>query len=286
MFIFLTILLFLLSSLAMLILHLVRPRLSIQGFLAVITVISGLVMVLIARSEIPSSSNIFSWAPASLLPLSPFLLIDDISWTLSLVLAALAATLIIISIAQMGRNPSQNNIVANNNNQAGEAAIKLPIQSTQKPENEAISKSIDHWLFWVAVLVCASLGLVAVTAGNLLTLLLAWAALDMVELAILIGHSLESVNRERAAIIFSAKLAGMLLLLIAGLVNWSQIGSLDFSALSSAATILLASAAALRLGVLPPFFPFAYRFQSRQELATLTYLHLEQQVSSHPTCLL
>ena len=53
MLILLTIFLFIFTSLAMVVLRLVRPRLSIQGFLAVLAVIAGLVMVFLARSDIP-----------------------------------------------------------------------------------------------------------------------------------------------------------------------------------------------------------------------------------------
>ncbi len=78
------------------------------------------------------------------------------------------------------------------------------------------------------ILILTSLGLVAVTAGNMLTLLLAWAALDVIELVILLGQMLQSKSRERIILAFSARMAGIGTVLLAGIIPWSQGPSLSF----------------------------------------------------------
>jgi hypothetical protein len=272
MFIFLTIFLFIITAIAMLILRLVRPRLSIQGFLAVVALISGLVLVWIARSDIPTSSSILNWAPDTLFPVSPSLTIDGISWSLSLTMAALAITLTLSSISQVGLSRRGDTTQVENNHPTGEQEATLTIGSPLEPRKAGATIQMPNWLFWIVVLVATSLGLVAVNSGNLLTLIMAWVALDIVELAILIGHSLESEKRERAAITFSAKMAGIVLLLVGGLINWTQSGSFDYSIASSSVTVILVLAAAIRLGVLPPFTTFTHQLRSRQDIATLTFL--------------
>ena len=104
MLILLTIFLFVLTPLSILILRLVRPKLSIQGLLAVLTVLAGLPMVFLARSDIPRTIPLLQWKPATLFPISPSLLIDDISWYFALALVSLSFSVVIGSIAQLGQS--------------------------------------------------------------------------------------------------------------------------------------------------------------------------------------
>src|SRR4030043_1050468 len=104
MLILITIFLLLFIPLTMLILHLVRPKFSIQGFLAILAVLAGWAMVLFARQDIPRTITLLQWQPAIFFPNSPSLLIDDISWYFALALITLALSSIVTSIAHFGES--------------------------------------------------------------------------------------------------------------------------------------------------------------------------------------
>ncbi len=269
MLILLTIFLFVFTPLAMLILRLVRPRLSIQGLLAVLAVLAALPMVFLARSDIPRIIPLPQWEPVTLFPLSPSLLIDNVSWFFALSLVTLSFSVVLASIAQLGQSTrldvksimdrAQVNGVTENSDVETTASIQTTNIEAGTPSN---------WIFWAAILILTSVGLLAVTAGNLLTLLLAWVALDIIELIVLLSHVLDSKTRERAVLVFSAKLAGLVILLIAGLVLWSHGESLSFDSFSQSTSIYLILAAGLRLGVLPLQLPFTQGLPIRRGLST------------------
>jgi formate hydrogenlyase subunit 3/multisubunit Na+/H+ antiporter MnhD subunit len=273
MLILLTIFLFIFTAFAMVILHLVRPRLSIQGFLGVMAVLFGLVMVFLSHSDIPDTIVLLQWAPQSLFPIQPALLLDDISWYFALALTALAFTVVITSIAQLGQNPKSDQQATRNNIQVVEASSG-PNNTGSLKVLGAINESgmFPDWLFWAAILVLTGAGLMAVTAGNILTLLLAWAALDILELIILLGQIPQSAARERVIIVFSARLAGTVSVLIAGLLLWSQGGVLQFNALSQSINVILILAASIRLGVFPPQHLYRRGLPIRTDLATILRL--------------
>jgi len=269
MLILLTIFLFIFTPLAMLIFHLVRPKLSIQGLLAVMTVLSGLPMVFLARSDIPRVISLLQWRPEFLFPISPSLLIDDISWYFALALTALSFSVVFTSIAQLGQSARLDRLLAKD---------RIQVVESQNSSDEEISpvtpaKNIEtglplKWSFWAAILILTSLGLLAVTSGNMLTLMLAWATLDIFELIVLLGHVLESKTRERIILVYSAKLTGIVTLLMAGLVLWSQGNPLSFDAISQSTSTLLILAAGIRLGILPLQIPLIQGIPIRRGLGT------------------
>jgi hypothetical protein len=269
MLVLLTIFLFVFTPLAMLILRLVRPRFSIQGFLAVLAVLSALPMVFLAGSKIPQVVSLLQWQPVSLFPVSPALLIDDISWYFALALIVLAFSVVITSIAQLGQSTRLDILPTRNKSQTIESPYPVNERLSPAPSaDNSESGSPTNWSFWAAVLILTSLGLLAVTAGNMLTLLLAWVALDIFELIVLLGHVFQSKNRERVILVFFAKLIGTITLLIAALVLWSHGDSLSFEAISLATSVYLVLASGIRLGVLPLQLPFTQGLPMQRGLGT------------------
>ena len=275
MFILLTIFLLLFIPLSMLIIHLVRPKFSIQGFLVALAVLAGWIMVLIARSGEPQIITLLHWAPVPFFPNSPSLLVDRISWYFSLALMSLSLSVIITSVAQLGQSltPRQSQAISG-------IQEKHIIGSSDEDKNSASLTSIQglstssNWQTWAGMLVLTSFGLIAVTAGNMLTLLLAWVALDGIELVILMGQILESKSRERIIAAFTARLAGIGVVLLAGIIPWSQGMSLSFENISQSTSIYLILAAGLRLGVLPLHLPYIQPLPIRRGLGTLLRLVL------------
>ena len=257
----------------MLIFRLVRPRFSIQGFLAVITALAGWVMILVGRSNLPQSITLLHWQPVDLFPVSPGLYVDNISWYFSLALASIAFTALLTSIAQLGggdnlaqiRPKNSHEVDNNQNSPSRDTSPSISIMQTNAEEN-------PNWQVWASILILTSLGLVAVTAGNLLSLLLAWAALDLLELIILLVQVPHSSLRERIILSFSAKLSGIGILLIVIIVSWSQNLSLMYDSLSDTISPLLILAAGLRLGVLPLHIPLVHRLPINRHLGSLLRL--------------
>jgi hypothetical protein len=125
-----------------------------------------------------------------------------------------------------------------------------------------------NWQAWAGILILICLGLVAVTAGNMLTLLLAWVALDIIEVAILLAQVEQSKSRERIILAFSARMAGIATLLLTGIILWSQGASFTFENISPAISLYLILAAVLRLGVLPLHLPISQKLPLSRGLGT------------------
>ncbi|MBN2148533.1 MAG: hypothetical protein JW726_14195 [Anaerolineales bacterium] len=250
MLILLAILILLLAPAAMAILHLVRPRSGYQWLIAIVTVAATFPLVMITRFRLPQTISLLAWQPETLLPLSPTLLIDQFSWPFILVLVTSSLSLLLTSVARLSLETPQEN-----------DDQKTPAQLS------------THWRSWAANLVLYGLGLVTVTAGNPLALLMGWTALDLAELFTLLSMLNHPASRQRALVTFSSRLAGMGLILIAGILAWSEGSNLTFDAISPRASLFLLLAAGLRLGVLPPagrnlYLPFQKEMPIRRDLGT------------------
>jgi hypothetical protein len=272
MLILLTIFLLIFASFAMLILHLVRPRFSIQGFFAVLALLVGIVLISISRADIPVSITVLNWGPESLFPVSPSLMIDDISWYFAFGLTALSFGVLITSIANLGRSTKQDQPAAQNIITVQEDASSTGKTQTDNSDLAEPSNQMPNWMLWIVILIFTSMGLVAVTAGNLLTLMLAWAALDLLQLITLLGQTLSSQVRERVLINFSARMAALVLVIIAALMQLAGGAGLSFENTLPSVGLLLIFAAGLRLGVLPPLLSFSYQIVIRHELETVLQL--------------
>ena len=257
----------------MMILHLARPKFSIQGFLAVLAVLAGWAMVLLARQDIPRTITLLQWQPAIFFPNSPSLLIDDISWYFSLSLITLALSSIVSSIAHSGESHQPE---PNLNDKKIDVIEVQEQPEGKKPPSKPIivseNKSRANWQAWAGILVLTSLGLVAVTAGNILTLLLAWAALDILELFIVLDQVLESKSRERIILAFSIRVAAIGVVILAGIDAWSNGMLLSFNDIDQITSIYLILAAGLRFGVLPIQLPFIDKLPQKREFGTILQL--------------
>lgn len=257
----------------MVIFYLVRPKFAIQGFLVVMVVLAGWILIFLARENIPKTISLLFWEPASFFPNSPTLLIDKISWAFSLGLISLTIGLTITSIAQLGQSvkstQEQKSSILSNKEQLEPTT---PEKKVSVPSEILETGITSNWSSWAGILIFTSLGLVAVSAGNMLTLLLAWAALDVVELAILLNQVLQSQLRERIVLAFSARMAGIGIALLAGIIPWSHGISLTFDSINQSTSIYLVLAAGLRLGVLPIHLPLFQNIPIRRSLGTILRL--------------
>jgi hypothetical protein len=227
------IVLLLLTSLGMLLLRWLQPRFSYFWLVAAFGALLSWLFTFYLRNQIPTEFTLVHWGPLELFPVSPFLRLDEISWTFSISLASLAL-----------------------------AGVFTDVVRTEGA----------HWPAWAGSLAISALGIFAVLAGNTLTLLLAWAAIDLAEFSFLIIQILQSEIRERIVLAFSARVAGIVLLISAGISAQVSGGGLNFNTTTPLTNLFFILAAGLRLGVLPLHVPFLEDAPLRQGLGTILRL--------------
>lgn len=231
--ILLPILILLVVAAAILLIRLFRPRFAYFWLVAALGALAAWPATLVLRLYLPSELRLVTWQPQALFPVSPALLLDRISWPFALAITTLVVAVILTDVAR-----------------AAEA----------------------DWLSWAGSLGLGGLGLTAVLAGNPLTLVIAWSALDLIELVVLLSQISESAVRERVVIAFAARVGGILVLLMAAVTANSAKLPLDFSTIPAAISIYLIIASGLRLGVLPLHLPFLQELPLRRGLGTLVRL--------------
>ncbi len=223
------ILFLILAALTMLGIRLARLSMAYQWLIAVLATAIAWLAALFSRLRMPQSLALVDWQPGSIFASSPVLLVDAISWPFAAALAGLALAAILTASARL----SQGN-----------------------------------WRAWASNLFLTALGLLAVLAGNPLTLLIAWAAIDLVDVVILLLQLPESRVREQIVVSFAARAGGISLLIWAVLAAYTEGELLDFHAIPASSGLFLLLAASLRLGVLPLHLPFLSVIPMRRGLGT------------------
>ncbi len=220
-------------SLALLAIRVIRPKFSYFWLVAALCVLVAWPIQFISRLAIPTETSLPAWQPLTYFFQSPKLLLDEVSWPFALALVSLALAVILTDVAR-----------------AAEA----------------------DWLAWASSLSITALGLIAVLAGNPLTLMLAWSALDLAEVLILLSETLKGETREQILIAYAARLAGIFSLLIAAISARANGQGLTFETITPGVSLYLLIAAGLRLGVLPLHLPFLEELHLRRGLGTLLNL--------------
>lgn len=216
MLILLPVFLMLATALALFVLRLGRPDFKYPWLVAVGGASLAFASLFLWQGRFPLSLSLPPWQPETVFLYSPALLGDGISWPYALALAALAGAVIWTSVVRL--------------------------------ENEPLS--------WAGVLLLAALGTLAVAAGNPLTLVLVWSAIDLTELLIMLRSSEGESHTESVVVAFAARLAGTGMLLFASMVSLGAGTPMDFRAVPASAGIYLLVASGLRLGVLPLHLPY------------------------------
>jgi len=229
----LPILLLLIGPAVMVVIRLVRPRFAYYWLTAALSALFAWPLVLLAQAGLPFRIDLAGWQPQELLHSSPALIFDPVSWSFALALSTLIVANILTAIAR----PSEAN-----------------------------------WQAWAGSLAISAFGMLAVLAGNLVTLLMAWAAMDVLDLVISLRHILDSRTRGRITLAFTTRAAGILLLLWAWIAIPSGRSTLSWADIPAEISLYLLLAASLRLGVLPLQVPFSGEIPNRRGLSTLLSL--------------
>src|ERR1700752_2752622 len=232
MFILITILIFFLTASTLLTLRFFSPEFRYSWVIAAVGGLAGWISVFAWQTQMPITLQFSIWQPSVLFFQSPSLIADGVSWTFAISLAALCLAIIITSVVR--------------------ANFPSP-------------------LTWVGSLILTSLGILAVVSDNPLTLVLIWAAIDLVELITQMRFVEDPRLTERVVIAFASRTIGILTLLWADMVSAANGQILDFrleSTASPQAGLYLVIAAGLRIGVLPLHLPYPSESSIRRGFGT------------------
>ncbi len=229
MFLLIPVILMFLAALALSALRIMRPQFRFSWLIAVGAALFSWVGVLLWRTELPLSLSFGPWDPAQVLSVTPALAADQVSWLYALSLMTLALATLLTETVREG----------------------FPDAGT------------------LAVTVGASvLGLLAVIAGNPLTLALIWAALDLTELLAMLSSTTGRSATERVVTAFAVHAAAIVLLMLAQVTGSVAGKPASFASIGTQAGLLLLAAAGLRLGVLPLQLPYVRDPSGRRSLGT------------------
>ena len=205
-----------LTVLIMLAIRLLRANFAYHWLIATVGAFIALPMVLIIGIQLPQTETLISWKPEMLFPSSLVLTADRLSWPYATALITLVLAMMLTEVARATES---------------------------------------MWSAWAAGVLLGALGILAIFAGNPLTLLMAWTAIDIAELLIILGQNIPKNMRERVVVAFSVRVVGSGMLLAAALLTSNTGLEWTFVNIPSQAAVLLLLAVGLRLGVLPAYMP-------------------------------
>lgn len=220
----------LLATAVMAIIRLVRPRFAYHWLIAAAAVLLALPMVIVSGAALSQVIPISTYPGDTLFPGSLVLLLDRISFSYVVGLVTLTFASILTDV---------------------------------------LRASESDWVAWSSSLLLTTLGVLAILAENPFTLLLAWTAIDLIELIILLAQINPSELRMRLVISFATKVAGSGLLIAGMIAARSSGNSLTLDNIPPQANLFLLLAAGLRLGILPLHLPFPKELPLRRGFGTI-----------------
>lgn len=220
MFVLLLIVLPIATAALILVTRLLRPGFAYHWLIAVLGSLLTWILSWLVHPEAPLNLPLANWQPRIFLPISPALLLDSKSWPFLVALT----TLVLAALATDVARP-------------------------------AASRAAAYWFDLIAYLLLTAFSMLAVLAGNLLTLLLAWTLLCGVELVLRLSTIQEGGQSRGAVIAFALRLAGMGCLVWAGMVAYAAGSPLSFTTIAPQISSILLVAAGINLGVLPLHAP-------------------------------
>ncbi len=229
MFILITSLILVVTALTVLILRIVVPGFRYHWLFAVGGSLLAWISAFAWLTGLPVSYQLPGWQPEAVFSQSPVFVADQISWAFAVSLLTLCLAIILTAVIRP-QFPSPVN--------------------------------------WVGTLTLTSLGVLAVVAGNPLTLVIIWAAIDLVELVVQLWFVEDPKLSERVVISFASRVTGILILLWADMVGAAGGQISDFRAATPQAGLFLLIAAGLRLGVLPLHLPYTGESSLRRGFGT------------------
>lgn len=223
--------LLLLAAIVILILQWVRPGFGFAWLIAAVVVVACWAMFLVFHWRVPPPFVLASWEPMQDVVVGVRFQVDQVSWPYAFSLAGLVTAVILTAGARL--------------------------QHRSNP------------IVWAGSLAVAGMGFLGVLASSPVALILAWSAIDIFELLIMLGSVNQRNQSQQAVIAFSARVAGSLVVMWAIFVSQSEGVSLSLESVTPDVSIYLLIASGLRLGVLPLHLPYPQEVLKRRGLGNI-----------------
>jgi hypothetical protein len=231
MLIYLPALILLVAAVALLVLHWTRPGFGFSWLLAVVSVQATWFLLVFLRFRLTLRTTVSIWNPEELFPLAPSLILDRYSWPYAFALVTLAV------------------------------AVMYTTTAREKFRADTVA--------WAGALGTTGLGLVAVLSANPVTMVLAWTALDLLELGVQLVYIRDVELQRRAVTAFAARVIGSFVMVLAMVASRSQGEVMGLEKVNPVVGLLVLLSAGLRLGVLPLHLPFARDLPVRRGLGLM-----------------
>lgn len=199
------------TSLVLILLRLASQKFRYSWLVAVGGSTLAFLGIFLWQFYLPQTLTLPAWKPVEILLFTPSWWVDGISWVYAISLVGLSVSSILTSV----------------------------VRSDSRP------------ILWAGTLLLTALGILSVSAGNPLTLILAWSAIDLVELFTLLRSADTQEDNRSIATLFAIKMAGTGLVLWANLVSRASGELLDFHSVSPSVGTYFLLAAGLRTGIVP-----------------------------------
>ncbi|MFX0145680.1 MAG: hypothetical protein ACFE9C_16565 [Candidatus Hodarchaeota archaeon] len=151
----------------------------------------------------------------------------------------------------------------------GTSTLMVSVAFTQAAQSETTTP------FHRAVMLSyPAITMIAMLAGNLLTVAMSWALVDILTLIFLLRMQSDRKSTSRLFVRIAVDGAGILLVLMAALLNGAEGGTSSLSSpmTSTTAAIFLVLAVLFRLGLLPPHISLQPMVSQQRQLGTLLRL--------------
>jgi formate hydrogenlyase subunit 3/multisubunit Na+/H+ antiporter MnhD subunit len=213
------------------------PRFERTDVVAIVAALLALVSLglFAPLKALPAATTLSAWGPPALLPLGLSLLVDPLSWLFGMGILTITLVTLLTGVARPGGR-------------------RLFVRG--------------------AMLLLAFAGLAAVFSDNLLTIIIAWAGLDLIYFLVLVSLGQSEGVELQAVLNLAFNVAGTLLAAGAALLISRESPSLSLreAALTSNSTLLITLAAVFRLGLFPLHLALPAEANIRQGLGTVLRL--------------
>ncbi len=224
---------FLLGTAAIIqILHTFRPRFNATWLIAVIGTFISWISLLFLRFRLPTNLVYLHWDIGKIYIDSPALVIDYSTWSYAFAIGTLILAIVLSSPANLQSRMEISSL-------AGNLAI-------------------------------TGLSYFAFLASNLISLLIGWAAIDLIEISALLRNNPESKNNQRIIIGFTSRFLGLLLIFWAIVLGSRTSGfRTDFTNLSPLVGLPVLIGIGLRLGLFPVHLAYSEETSIRRSQGNL-----------------
>jgi hypothetical protein len=224
--------LLILAAVGIVLLRQFRPGVGYAWLAALGASVAAVAAILALRGQAPLQLVVEWWQPFAGYSTPPALLLDERSWPYAFSLAVLAVAFVLTDAARL--------------------------ESRQSAPAD-----------WAVGLVLVGLGLLAVMAGNPITLIVAWTAVDLAEFLIVIPSSARMRMAVQTVTLFGVRVTATLLVIVAILLARWQSTPFDLTPIPVSLALIMLLAAGLRLGVLPLNIPFTREVYGRRGLGNV-----------------